>query len=229
MDFPVFLAITPTQFAQFPCHSSHIAWMGCSFSPNHNGLCNLPSQLPQDSALILTDETPPNGHDAQRIACELQQIAGDLKCVAVVLDLQRCNNTETERIVDEILASLSCPVIVSESYAAGRQCGVLASPPLWTPLQAALRPWKGRPVWLELAEESAMVTVTKDGSTLTPCTTFPEDPVFYDDILKLNYKTQLQPGQFLVHLHRSSACLEAYKSLAAQLGVTAMLSLWNVP
>lgn len=145
-----------------------MGWMACHFSPYGTGLSNCPSELPDGSLLIVNDRTPVCGHDPDRIARQLSQLAADTHCAGILLDLQRPDVTETANIVRSICAAAPCPVAVSEHYCCEGNCAVFLTPPLHTPLKAFLSPWQDREIWLEAAMESAAYVVTERGCALSP-------------------------------------------------------------
>lgn len=228
MDFPLFLAMTASEFAACPSFPQHIAYMSCYFSSAGTGLSGIPARLPAGSALMLTDQVPPNGHDPARIAGELSEAAGRLQCSVVFLDLQRPALEENAAVIEAVLGALPCPAAVSAVYAGQFSCGVMVPPPLlWTPLAAHLAPWKGRTVWLEAAIEGAEITVTKNGSTYAPCSCDPLVQSFHNDALQVDYQLELQAEQALFHLRRTSPCLQALLQSAKGMGVQGAIGLYQ--
>ena len=138
--------------------------MACHFSPYGTGLSNLPPQLPPGSMVIVNDRTPVSGHDPQYISAILRQIVQDQQVSHVLLDFQRPGDSLTSEITKAIVDALDCPIGVTQWYAEDLACGVfLPPPPLHLPIADYLRPWEGRPVWLELAPDCACYTITEDG------------------------------------------------------------------
>ena len=177
MPIPLYLAMTGAEFLHSQPLPPKIAWMACHFSPYGTGISNLPPELPEESLLILNDRTPVNGHDPQRVAAEMAQLAAISKCSGILLDLQHPGLAETEKIVQAISQTAPCPVAVSEYYCQSVDCAVFLTPPLHIPLSDYLIPWKDRDIWLEAATEEVCFTVTQAGCQVTalPCqpTDFP--------------------------------------------------------
>lgn len=227
MDFPLFLAMTAAEFASCRDFPPQTAYMSCHFSPSGPGLSGTPQWLPPNSVLMITDEIPPNGHDPRQVAQELDRCVSQLKCSAVLLDLQRPALPEAKAIMKAI-ASLPCPVAVSEPYAKDFDCGVLLSPPpLWTTLSDHLAPWKGRSIWLEAAMEGAEVTVTENGSIYTSCIYASLDSSFHSETLHVDYQTELRTDSACFHLRRSRRCIEELLLEAKALGVENAIGLYQ--
>ena len=225
MDFPGFLAITASEMAACWVLPPRIAYMSCHFSPYGRGLSGVPRSLPPGSVLMLTDRTPIAGHDPGLVAQQLEEAARQLACRALVLDLQR-ESEEAQAIVDAVTA-LPCPVVVTERYAGQRQCAVLvAAPRLWTPLWEALSPWKGRTIWLETVCDSALVTVTDQGSRYKAFDGVPTDPQ-WDHAMQVLHEAQHTDTCALYGLWRTEAQLPAFMEAARKLGVTEFLGLWQ--
>ena len=132
------------------------------------------------------------------------------------------------KAIMKAVASLPCPVAVSEPYAKDFDCGVLLSPPpLWTTLSDHLAPWKGRSIWLEAAMEGAEVTVTENGSIYTPCIYAPLDSSFHSETLHVDYQTELRKDSACFHLRRSRRCIEELLLEAKALGVENAIGLYQ--
>ena len=164
MPLPIYLAMTAAELRNHSVLPDHVAWMACHFSPYGTGLSNCPATLPPGSMLILNDRTPVYGHDPQRIAEQMCELAAQLGCSRVLLDLQRPNEPATAAIAKAVSSVLPCPVAVSAWYAGELTCPVLLPPValLKTP-QEHLLPWKDREIWLELARDTACYTITEAG------------------------------------------------------------------
>ena len=170
MSIRSFLAMTAAEFYSIEKTPKDIAWMACHFSCYGTGLSNLPRKLPPGSMVILNDRTPPQGHDPQKIAKQLNDLAQKHSVSYFLLDFQRPENPETDNLVNILTKELTQPVGVSDCYAKSLSCPVfLPPPPLHLPLNTYLEPWSGREVWLETAFSSEKITVTPEGSVFEEC------------------------------------------------------------
>ena len=224
-----FLAMTAAEIQNSSALPPRTAWMACHFSPYGTGLSNLPASLPPDSLLILNDRTPIHGHDPERIAAQLAECIGSLGCHGLLLDFQRPGCRETEELVRHLLATLPCPVGVTEHYAAGIDCPVFLSPvPPSTPLADHLAPWQHREVWLELALDGEAITLTEQGARTEPLP-FPgiQGPGFSEDRLHCHYRIQLTEDAATFTLWRTREDLNALLEEAEQLGITACAGLYQ--
>lgn len=227
MGFPLYLAMTAAEIAACQVLPPKLAYMACHFSAYGTGLSNFPDYLSENALLILNDRTPVCGHDPQLIATQLQQVMEAFSCSGVLLDLQRPGNPETDRVVDAVVNAMAQPVAVSEYYAANRDCPVfLSPPPLRMPLKKYLAPWQGREIWLEAAPDAETVTVTGQGSQVSPLPLFcvPEDS-FVDKVLHCRYQAQLLTEQIKFHVERNGELLKDMLEEATDLGVTTFVGL----
>lgn len=203
--------------------------MACHFSPYGTGLCNCPGTLPQDAMVILNDRTPIHGHDTQRITQQLTQIVEDSGCSSVLLDFQRPEDPQTASLAAKLVADLPCPVGVSDLYARELDCPVFLPPvPLGQAPEGYLSSWNGREIWLDAALDTAVITVTEEGSTTAslPWSEPPEN-TFTDDALFCCYHTRIQPERIDFHLYRTKPQLEALLARAKALGVTRSIGLFQ--
>lgn len=169
MAIRTYLAMTATEFAKANPLPPYTAWMACHFSPYGSGLSNLPSVLPPDSLLILNDRIPMRGHDPQRIAEQLKTTIAANHCCGLLLDFQRTDCKEAAVLAQHLIFTLSCPVCVSDLYAANLDCPVFLSPcPHHLHLDTHIAPWKKRVIWLDLAHDVETITVSCHGSTIIP-------------------------------------------------------------
>lgn len=228
MDFSIYLAFTGAEWASVREYGGKVAWMSCRFSPWGRGISGVPPSLPPGSMLMLTDETPVQGHDPQQVAQEIARAVDALGCGRVLLDFQREKREEYSQIVSAVREAVGCPVGVSELYAEGLDCPVLlSSPPLWTPLSQHLNKWAGREVWLEAVMEDGVVTVTEQGSRYEACAAeLPENSLVHDG-LHLRYWVQTQEKAALFHLRRDREQLEKLLAEAAKLGVRTAVGLYQ--
>ena len=199
--------------------------MACHFSPYGTAITNLPAYLPENSLLILNDRTPINGHDPQAVAHMLLDAVKRFRCKGILLDFQ---NGGCERIV-EAVASLPCPVAVTEQYAGNADCAVfLSAPPVSIPLIDYIAPWKGREVWLEAALEAAEFTITPDGCRVSPLPyVFSQVETFIEESLHCRYRCQVDPDSIRFHLYRTADRLEALLREASSLGIEKAIGLYQ--
>lgn len=226
MAIPLYLAMTAAEFSACGSLPAHRAWMSCRFSPGGKGLSNLPPSLPPGTLLILDDQTPPDSHDAALIRQQLSEIIDANRCSGLMLDFQRPENKKSSQIAAELL-SLPCPVCVSHIYAKDLACPVFLPPcPLTVPLSAHLAPWDGREIWLEVATDSAAITVTDSGSRISyqPCV---GELPHRDARLHCRYRIETEQDAARFLLRRSLADLPPLLQEAEELGVTQAVGLWQ--
>ena len=225
MEIPLYLAMTAAEFSSYDPLPQHPAWMSCRFSSSGNGLCNLPSTLPEGTLLILDDQTPPAGHDAFLIRRQLEEILNSHRCAGLLLDFQRPDSMETAEIAKTLL-SLPCPVCVSHLYAEDPSCPVFVPPcPLTTPMEQHLAPWQGREIWLEVALDRADYRIQKSGCQIRPASQ--EALPFYDEKLFCHYGIRIEPEQILFTLERKRTDLDILPASAAACGVTRTVGLFQ--
>lgn len=224
-----YLAMTAAEFAAADPLPPKIGWMACHFSPYGTGLSNLPASLPPESLLILNDRVPLCGHDPQRIAAQLQQAVETLSCSTVLLDFQRRDDPQLQKLAAFLTASLSCPAAVSDAYADKLTCPVFLSPcPHHTPLAEHIAPWQGRELWLDLAADAETITLTKDGSDILPLPLgeIPEGG-HWDEGLHCHYFTQTGDDFARFTLWRTREDLEALAKEAEELGIGTLVGLYQ--
>lgn len=229
MEIGPYLAMTASEFAGLEDFPGKKAWMACHFSPWGTGLTNLPPALSPGSLLILSDQFPPAGHDPPRVAAQLRQTVEKLGCAGVLLDFQRPVTDGLRAMAEYLVSSLPCPVGVSDGYAETLDCPVFLSPcPHHTPLAEHLAPWADREVWLDLAVDGSTITLTKDGSTIYPLPLgeIPEGG-FMDERLHCHYRTETGDDFARFTLWRTRADLEGLAREAEELGVKALVGLWQ--
>ena len=128
MTIARYLAMTGAEMAGNAVFPDYAAWMACHFSPGGKGLSNLPKGLPPGYLLILDDSTPIQDHDPERIAAELGSCMERLQCTGLLLDFQRPGEEQARTLTEYLCQALPFPVVVSDSYADGLDCGVFVSP-----------------------------------------------------------------------------------------------------
>lgn len=229
MAIDTFLAMTAAEMATAENIPRHMAWMACHFSPYGTGLTNLPASLPPDSLLILNDRTPIHGHDPHQIAQQLEDCITQLQCRGVLLDFQRPNCEETRELVRYLLCALPCPVGVSEAYAQHGNHPVFLPPvPPSTPLEDYLVPWQEQEIWLELALDGEVLTLTEQGCAILPLP-YPDanNPGFVDEKLHCHYRAEIKESAVRFSLWRTTEDLKELEADAKKSGVTTAVGLYQ--
>ena len=225
MSLPVYLAFTAAEFG--PALPKSCAYMACHFSPYGTGLSNLPRELPEDSLLILNDRIPAQGHDPERIAGEMLELAERFVCNGVLLDFQR-ESRESRMIAERIVSSLPCPVGVTERYAEDLDCPVFLMPPVYQPLSQTLKSWSGREIWLELGCATQVLTVTGNGCNISPMLSYDGGKArFYAQELACRYTTVLKEDAAVFTMSRDRECLNELLQQAEELGITRAVGLYQ--
>ena len=226
MSFPLYLAMTPGE-AQH--HSvSRCCWMALHFSCSGPGLTNMPHTLPPDTLLMLDDLTPPIRHDPMQIVRVLAGLADLLHPKALLLDFERPDCQENAKIAEAITQNLSCPVLVSDLYAAPLSCPVfLSAPALHRPLQEQLEVWQGREVWLEAAMNGEELVLTDRGCRITPCGQVPASDGFVCDTLHCRYQVRVHRDSAVFTLWRDRESLHELLTEAEALGVVGAVGLYQ--
>ncbi len=229
MVLPVYLAMTGAEMLAIGEKNFPLAWMSCHFSPYHEGITNLPGSLPQGSMLILDDSTPCRGHSRETVAQQLCEAAHAFQCESVLLDFQRAADPESMAMAHALVAVLPCPTAVSARYAENIDAPVLLPPaPLHIPLAEYLKPWNDRDIWLEVAFCQETISLTETGAVFMP--QFPTDGLdggFYDKILCCNHTVQVEDDLISFTLFDTPDTLPKKLSLAAALGVSRGVGLYQ--
>lgn len=227
MPIPRYLAMTAAEMAGSSVLPRQVAWMACHFSSSGSGLSNLPRWLPADSLLILDDSVPIQGHDPQRILEELRDCMKHLQCVGLLLDFQRSGQEQTRKLAEYLCETLPFPIIVSDTYAQGLDCGVFVSPiPPDEDMASRLAPWKGREIWLDTTTQGLEILLTEHGATSTPLPPWGcPGGGFEEKRLHCHYRISLEENSALFTLWRTKADIEAQLAEAEVLGVTAAVGL----
>ena len=229
MALPLYLALTATEFQKCSSVPEYVAWMACHYSPYGLGLSNLPRELPQSAMLILNDRTPPHSHNPDLIARQLKELVDTFQCGSILLDFQHPDLTENAAVVKAVTTALSCPIGVSELYARDLPCAVLLPPvPPHVPLEEYLSPWQGREIWLEIAPGGEVITVTDQGSSVSPLSSaeLPE-AALEDPALHCHYHIRTFDDRIDFTLWRTKDDLTALLQQAEALGVTHAVGLWQ--
>ena len=224
-----YLAMTAAEIRRIGIFPGKTAWMACHFSPYGTGLSCLPRTLPPDSLLMVDDITPIRGHDPQHIAAQLAERAEALHCRSILLDFQRPDCPETAALVRYLCGALPCPVAVSSLYAGDVDAAVLLPPvPPSVPLEAHLAPWTGRELWLELALDGEVITLTEDGARTTPLPYADiEGPGFAEDTLHCHYQIELREDAARFTLWRTREDLKALTEEADHFGISCCIGLYQ--
>ena len=229
MVLPLYLALTAAEISAFSTIDFPFAYMACHFSPYTEGISNIPDFLPSGSLLILNDRLPCQGHSADLVAGQLADAAAQLNCESILLDFQRPAEPESQSMVRKITSTLSCPVAVTEGFAKELSCPVFLSPaPLHLPLADYLLPWKGREIWLEAALCQEEILITGKGVHINSI--FPTEQLsggFYDEHLRCCYHTHILDDSIRFTLFDTPESLNQKLELAAQLGVSRAVGLWQ--
>ena len=229
MVLPLNLAMTPSEIAAAPALPAHLAWMACHFCDGSDGITNIPAALPNGSMLILNDRESCSGHSRNLVAKQLCDTVQRFQCACVLLDFQRPWDSETDAMVKTVLEALPCPAAVTEAFAQELSCPVFLAPcPPGTPLEAYLKPWSGREIWLEAALCQEQITVTKDGTVFTPV--FPTQSMqggFYSPQLRCRYTTAVSRDCITFTLYDTAETLKEKLEAAHRLGVNRAVGLYQ--
>ena len=229
MAIQPFLAMTAAEI--FGNHSlpPQTAWMACHFSLWGPGLTNLPQALPPGSLLLVDDSNPIRDHDPRQILDQLAACTERLACRGVVLDFQRPDREEAQALAALLVSALPCPVAVTEFYAASLTCPVFLSPvPPSEPPEAYFSPWKGREVWLELALDGEQITVTEEGSSISPLpVAMPTETDFFDNTLLCHYRQEVRETEAVFTLYRSAEDIRQLLAQTEKYGVTQAIGLYQ--
>lgn len=228
MAIPRFLAMTAAEIQKCSTLPRNAAWLACHFSPYGTGLSNLPAALPKGSLLVVDDETPISGHDTGIAGSQLRQVLETLECAGVLLDLQRPQTGEAAAMAAVLCQALPCPVAVPPAYGKDLTCPVFLPPlPCALPLREYLAPWEGRGIWLELAQEGQVITLTAEGAVSKPLLAAPGAEGFSEKSLHCHYSVALGEEEAVFTLWRTRADLEALEAEAENLGVEQTVGLWQ--
>lgn len=229
MALPRYLAMTAAEMGGNSPLPPHFAYLSCHFSPSGAGLSNFPTRFPQQGILIIDDSLPPREHDPNLVTRQLQFFLQEHPHTSILLDFQRPDDARTSAMAEAIVRALPCPVGVAAPYAAGLDCPVFLPPvPPSVPLPQHIAPWRGRVIWLELALDGEIITVTKDGSHYTPLSSgdFPAT-THQDTSLHCHYCTEVTEDQVRFSLYRKEEDLPAFLQEAEALGVQKTFGLYQ--
>ena len=229
MPIARYLAMTGAEMAGNAVFPDYAAWMACHFSPGGKGLSNLPKGLPPGSLLILDDSTPIQDHDPERIAAELGSCMERLQCAGLLLDFQRPGEEQARTLTEYLCQVLPFPVVVSDSYADGLNCGVFVSPvPPDESMDMWLSRWSGREIWLDTTMEGLEIILTEDGAKSTPLPLWERrEGGLEDKHLHCHYHISLDENSAVFTLWRTAEDVAAQLAEAEALGVTAAVGLYQ--
>lgn len=223
-----FLAMTAAEIRNCGTIPEQICWMACHFSPYGLGLSNLPASLPPGSLLMLDDITPIHGHSPEVIAVQLIRCVRMLQCSGVLLDFQRPCVMETKNLAMHLSQALPCPVAVSQLYAEDFDGPVfLSAPECHVPLQEHLKPWQGREIWLEGSMCGETITVSAEGTQVTPLPFCEETEGFAEQTLHCHYRASIRDDRAEFTLWRTREDLDALLEEAASLGIPTAVGLYQ--
>lgn len=228
MEILPYLAVTGAELRENPTFPYPIAWLSCQFSARHQGLSNLPTALPRNSMVIISDQIPFQGHDIALMYQQVMQLISFESPSKILLDFQREHTEGLEELVDAFL-QLPCPVAVSEAYSHNRDCPVfLSCPPLHIPLTDYLQPWKHREIWLEIAPAGALYRITESGCTVTPCPIKTEDSFPHrNSSPPLRYGLSETEDAVIFHLQRGKEEIDSMLKQAERCGIHTAVGLYQ--
>ena len=222
-----YLAMTAEEMNGCPRLPSEIAWLSCHFSERNKGLSNCPASLPEGAMLVLDDRIPPEHQDPAMILQQLQNALTSTGALGIIADFQRPKNEATLKIV-QALEVLKCPVIVTPTYAASTCFGILLPPlPLHISLKDHLAPWKGRRIWLEIANEAELATITEEGCSFCSAPPPRSCSPLYNKELNCHYSLSIGENQAQILLHRTKDDLVRLMEQATYFHIDGMIGLYQ--
>ena len=226
MPITGFSALSPGGFRTCSPLPRHPAWMSCHFSAQ--GLTDLPRSLPAGSLLILDDSTPPEHCTADAILDGLRNWLSSQAVSGLLLDFQRPGNPFCEELAPVLSEALSCPVAVTESYAAFTKGPVfLGLLPPHQGLKQQTEFFEGRELWMELGPSPEQILLTEHGASVTSLPGSPPRCPQWDLDLHCHYKISLSEDQAVFTLLRNREDLRALLRDAQDLGVTRYVGLYG--
>ena len=229
MATTTFLAMTAAEIENCSGLPPAIAWMACHFSPYGTGLSNLPKTLPAGSLLILNDRTPIHMHDPKRIGDQLADCMERFQCAGLLLDFQNPGCEQTAKLTKYLVETLPCPVAVSTHYAHQLTCPVFLPPlPHHIPLEEYVLPWENREIWLELAMDSEVITLTESGAEVAalPPGEGKENGHMEND-LHCHYRIETADDNAVFTLWRTKEDLVDLLTKAESLGISTTIGLYQ--
>lgn len=229
MATALYLAMKKEEFVPMMSPSVKSGWLDCCFSPLNSGLEQLPSSLPPNSLLILTDRLPFQTHDSELIVQHLSRTVTDLDCAAVLLDFEQPSVPELLSLATYLSSTLPCPVVVSDLYAKDMDCPVFLPPcPHHIPLAEYIRPWTDREIWLDLARDAETITITTSGSAAKPTPWYDSSPLEHaDHKLHCHYCIRIASDCVNFLLRRTNDDMNAILREAERLGIRNCVALYQ--
>lgn len=223
----VFTAVTARELSVY--RPEKTAYLSCHLSACGAGLTNLPLTLPENSLILVDDSMPPNGHDKDFIAGQLQDLVQKFSPQAVLLDFQNPPTGESRALCAAIAKALPCPVGITLPYAKELGCPVfLAPPPVNTALNTYLSPWLQRGVFLEIAPQAQKFTVTDTGCVSVPIPFHAVGSLpFTQETLHCHYDVTVMPKKAVFTLKRTGEDLDCLAKQAYRLGVLGVVGLYQ--
>ena len=224
MALPIYLAMTPGEFQGCQTLPEHLGWMACHFSAYAQGLSNMPHSLPSQSLLFVDDQLPPQEHDKNRILQQLCGAAEQFDLRGIVFDFQRSYLPELAELLETVKTGLPCPYAVTPQYAVENAAIFLPPVPCHVVPQQYLEKWKGWPIWLELENLGATLTVTDQGCQVSEGADPEGRVLFHEPRLHCHYTVLAQPERAVFTLHRTR---EDTHGLLDALGVELAVGLYQ--
>lgn len=220
-----YLAMTAAEMQLCSSFPEKIAWMACHFSSANAGLDNIPQDLPPGSLIILDDSIPISAHDSKRITAQLYEAVEKFRAGGILLDFQR--KDDLLKSVAEQIAALPCPVGITPQYAKGLSCAIFLPPvPPNVLLEQHLRTDTDKEIWLEVAPNANLLTLTEQGSRIFDAAA-PDQEGFYSSELFCHYHTQVHDNAVHFTLWRTKEDIKALIHKAKSLGVSRTVGLWQ--
>ena len=226
MSLRFYLAMTEAEIRSATSLPRHLAYMACHFSPYGMGLTNIPKQLPPGSILIVNDRVPVFHHNSELILRQLTAAVQKLNVFGVLLDFQICDVPLTTQIVKTLADSLPCPVAVSPAYGEALSCPIFSAPALhqrfcdFPPIK------KGRSLWLDTYQETALYKVTPNGCTTGKSARISGNS-FLDETLQCRYAFSVEKDGAVFTLSRQASEMTGYLQVAQQAGVSVAVGLYQ--
>lgn len=226
MSLRFYLAMTEAEIRSATSLPRHLAYMACHFSPYGIGLTNIPKQLPPGSMLIVNDRVPVLQHDPQFILRQLTSAVQKLSVFGVLLDFQICDVPLTAQIVKVLVDGLPCPVAVSPAYGAALSCAIFSAPALHQRFCDFAPIKKGRPLWLDAYQETALYEINSAGCTAGKKAS-PSGNSFLDEALQCRYHFSIEKDRAIFTLSRQAEEMRGYLKNAEQAGISVAVGLYQ--
>lgn len=221
----VFLAQTASEIRNHL--PDKLCYMALHFSPYGKGLSNVPLSLPKDSIILLDDSMPVDNHDPMVVAEQLTELVLRFSPTALLMDFQRPANQALEEMAAIILQALPCPIGITTDYAKKLDCHVfLPPPPVNKSLKEYLSPWKDQGIYLEIAPECSMFTVTENGCVKEKISLVEGLPL-QDVRLHCHYNVEVSSDRAVFTLCRYKEDLSALVDETKTLGVLGCIGLYQ--